>query len=140
KGGQPPKSPRGQNSAKSAAPEAPISMYSPLAFDVRNCGDRLKITWKEDGVEVEPEHVLALDTFKYVGGLIEQPRIARLHISVALRPELGKPCLLGTMNPWFAKGPGLPAETSRKEQDIWFCFITPSVVRDTPSGKEKAPR
>jgi hypothetical protein len=143
KGGQSPKSQRGQNSAKSAPPEAPFPII-PTAFDTRECGDKVAIVGKVNGSGVElqlaPEHVLALDTFKYAGGLVEQPRIGRLQISVALRAELGKPCLLGTMNPWFAKGPGLPEETSRKEQDIWFCFITPSVVRDTPSGKEKAPR
>jgi hypothetical protein len=120
-----------------------ISFY-PTDFELRECGDKLHLTatvvGNRVGLDLKPEHVLCLESAKYYDGQIEQPRIGVLRFQTESSAELGKPRLIATMNPWFAKVASVPAEISRKEQDIWFCFITASLPRDTPSGEGKVPR
>lgn len=128
--------------AKNGTPKRPV--YGPTAFDFRDTGDRIVLTASVEEnrlqMQIKLEHTLLLGTSKITELEVEQPQFGELKMFADTSAEFGKPRLIGTLNPWFAKSSLVPMETSRKEQDIWFCFITPHRLSDTPSGQGKAAR
>jgi hypothetical protein len=126
---------------KNGAPKNPP--FCPIAFEMRPTGDRLPVTATAEGNQVEldikPEHVIFMGTAKHSEWQIERPQVGVYRMQSALSAEIGSPRLIGTLSP-FSKNSLITPDISRKDQDIWFCFITPNWVNDTPSSKGKAPR
>lgn len=57
---------------------------------------------------------------------VEQPIVDTQKIQTAVTARVGSPLLLGTLNPPFENG-----VNPRKDQAVWFCFVTVRISRDS---------
>ncbi len=64
---------------------------------------------------------------------VEQPQLETQRLSANITAIVGSPRLVGTLNPVF--GNGLAART---EQNVWFCFITPTIGQNNAPTPKKA--
>jgi hypothetical protein len=120
-------------------PKMPLPI-SPTAFEKRDVGDSMEgePTLSPDAKSVEFQFSVAHEAFakrkKWGQGLaeLEQPQFEVQKISSNITASVGAPRLIGTLNPPF--GNGLSART---EQNVWFCFITATVVQNNAAPQKK---
>lgn len=116
---------------------------APTAFDKRDVGDTIEAepTLSEDAKSVDFQIMishLGLARREKWGKEItelEQPQLESQKANTNITAAIGSPRLIGTLNPPF--GNGLAA---RAEQNIWFCFITPTIAQNNVVPSAKAAR
>ncbi len=116
---------------------------TPTAFEMRQLGDSVDIepTLSPDDRTVDLQIVVSHVTFvgreKWGHGLgeIEQPQFESQKINTIVSAPIGSPRFIGTLS--FPPGNGLVA---RAEQNVWFCFITPTLAPNKTAPQKKSAR
>ena len=116
---------------------------APTAFETRHVGDSMEAepTLSPDAKTVDFQvlvsHVALARREKWAQGLaeVEQPQFESQKLSTNITASIGSPRFIGTLNPPF--GNGLAA---RVEQNVWFCFITPSIAQNNIAAPKKITR
>lgn len=100
---------------------------APSAFTMRPIGEEIAqdTVLSTDGrfVTINPEvslsSLLRMEKWAKDTAEVEQPIVDTQKIKTAVTARVGSPLLLGTLNPPFENG-----VNPRKDQVVWFCFIT----------------
>lgn len=64
---------------------------------------------------------------------LEQPQFETQKLSTNFTASIGSPRLVGTLNPPFGNG-----VAARAEQNVWFCFVTPTIAQNNAPAPAKA--
>ncbi len=107
----------------------------PTAFTMRPIGEKFEI---EPGFlvpdarflgitcNVSLTSLLRLEKWAKDAAEVEQPIVDNQNFQISIVAKLGSPQLLGTLNPPFENG-----VNPRKDQALWFCFVTVRVIGDS---------
>ncbi len=109
----------------------------PMSYERREAGDTLEIepTLSKGGAVVDVtmtvSHVAFTKKEKWGKATVEfeQPQFETQKLNASFAAPVGKPCLVGTLNPPFGNG-----LATRTEQNVWFCFLTITVSNGAHSA------
>lgn len=126
------------NKAKVHRQGTPVT---PTAFETRNVGDSLEVEpvlspdAKIVDLNVSITHTALVGRDKWGQGIseVEQPQFETQKAVTNASLTIGSPFLIGTLNPVFGNG-----VTQRAEQNVWFCFITPTLTRASGDSAKKS--
>jgi len=127
--------------AKKAKEHRPGTPVTPTAFETRNVGDSMEVepTLSPDAkivdLTVSITHTALVGRDKWGQGIseVEQPQFETQKANTNTSLTIGSPFLIGTLSPVFGNG-----VTQRGEQNVWFCFITPTLTRGSGDSAKKS--
>lgn len=137
-----PQLPGGVSSDKVPPPLTPPP-FGPTAFEKKDAGDTmeceptLSLDAKSVDFQIAVTHVALARREKWGKGIteLEQPQFESQKLSTNFTASIGSPRLIGTLNPPFGNG-----IAARAEQNVWFCFITPTIAQNNVAAPTKNTR
>ncbi len=121
-------------------PSAPVAA---TAFNQKHLGDtlefeaKLSLETRTVACVLHVSHSALVKREKWGQGVseVEQPNFELQELTTSFSASVGSPRLIGTVNPPFANG-----VTPRTEQNVWFCFVTATVVKNNAAPQKRSAR
>ena len=132
----------GDFAGKPEVPTVPLPI-APTAYEKKDVGDTMEFEpalsqeAKAVDVQILVSHTALARREKWGQGLaeVEQPQFESQKLSTNLTASIGSPRFIGTLNPPFGNG-----AAARAEQNVWFCFITPTIAQNNIAAPKKITR
>lgn len=123
--------------------ELPPLPLAPTAFEKTDVGDTFEIEAvlspdaKTADIQFIVSHLALAKREKWGQGPaeVELPQFESQKLQSSIIASVGTPRFIGTLNPPFGNG-----AAARADQNVWFCFITASVVQDNAHPQKKSAR
>ena len=127
---------------KTPTPTVPLPL-APTSFENKDVGDTMEFepTLSSDAkavdVQILVSHTALARREKWGQGLaeVELPQFESQKLMTNITASVGSPRFIGTLNPPFGNG-----VAARAEQNVWFCFITPSIAQNNIAAPKKITR